>query len=92
MSEQQNNSGIQQIFATDNEQMFYSQWKNSEREMKYLADRIAQLQRKLKGMQDSYAKKLLEQSDYHTDEEELAKETEWIRIKSRKNKKTKMDT
>jgi hypothetical protein len=32
------------------------------------------------------------QIEYYTDEEELAKETEWIRVKGKKNKKRRMDT
>lgn len=85
---------------TKNEQILYDKWKKTEREKSAMVQKLNQIQRQLINMQEKYnelEKKLVQNEDkskvdYCTDEEELAKETEWIRAKSNRSKKRRMNT
>ena len=93
----ENGAVDQQNFVMANEQTFYSQWQKTEIDKRNLEAKIVQLQMQLKVLQDKYTglkRKLKrpQEVEYQTDEEELSKETEWIRAKTGKNKKRKMNT
>lgn len=81
---------------TQNEQILYMGWKNAERERNLLINKVEQLQsqinflqKNLEGMEKRLAQGTFE---YFTDEEELAKETQWIRVKGKNYKKRRLDT
>lgn len=85
---------------TQNEQVLFLAWKASQQEKNSLNDKVSQLQEQLVTLQNKYIeleKQLMqkmqitepEEVQYYTDEEELARETEWIRVKTKNNKQTK---
>lgn len=90
---------------SQNEQVLYIEWLKATNEKKELNNIIAQMQSNINKL-EIQIKYLTNQSntvrtkektpprqeEYWTEEEELARETEWIREKSRKNKRKKMDT
>ncbi|XP_070169674.1 putative leucine-rich repeat-containing protein DDB_G0290503 [Polyergus mexicanus] len=80
---------------------YYEEWKKETMIRKSLEKTVNKLQqqlneltselRKLKSEEVSTTPSIINNINYETDEEELAKETEWIRIKN-KNKKRKLNT
>jgi len=85
---------------TENEQLLFNEWKKAENEKNALCVKMEWLESQLKVVMKQYTdlqEKLAEsdkkddQTEYHTDEEELAKETEWIRQKTRNYKRKRMD-
>jgi len=100
---QRNNELFQENFSrSQNEQLLYNEWKRTENEKNIIFANMQKLEQQLAIMQRKHIeleKKRLnpmeeeeKQIEYYTDEEELAKETEWIRVKGKKNKKRRMDT
>lgn len=96
---QQNNALFQENYArSQNEQQLYMAWKKTEVEKGNAETRVIQLEQvmeqlklKMSELENRLTQKTPTQKiEYVTDEEELAKETEWIRVKNRK--KRKMDT
>ena len=82
-----------------NEQDLYNAWIHEKQEREKLQSIVQQLQEQIKILQSKSAHTTLDQEDkgqksyeeYHTDEEELSKETEWIRVKNT-HKKRKAST
>lgn len=98
---QQNNVLFQENFTrSQNEQILYTGWRKAEEEKNTLLQTISKLQSQMANMQKKHEemekrlpqKKDEENVEYHTDEEELARETEWIRVKNRERKRKRMDT
>jgi len=100
---QQNNMLFQENYVrSQNEQALYAAWKQAVEEnntlntlLKTLQTQIQDLHSEganLKGENKQVRKPELEPIEYHTDEEELAKETEWILQRKGNAKKRKMDT
>src|SRR5215469_10577813 len=100
----QNNVLFQENYKrSQNEQVLYNEWQKVIAEKHQLSDmigkmqlHIAELESKSKAsevMGNAYTSSNQETTrvEYFTDEEELAEETEWIRVKN-KNKKRKMTT
>jgi Associated with zinc fingers len=94
-----NNQLFQENYArSQNEQILYNEWKKTECERDIIFNKFQQIQSDLRNLQRKYAElekivnKEEERIEYHTDEEELARETEWIRAKEKNTKKRKMDT
>ena len=80
---------------SNNEEILFQEWKKMHNENSILISNLKDIQNQLDIMKKKYDE--LEQKinnsnekEYCTDEEELAKETEWIRKKERKNKKKKI--
>jgi len=99
----QNNALFQDNFQrSQNEQALYNEWQKAIAEKKQLSDIIGQMQLHIAELENKF--KTLEETgndnnssnhevtrvEYFTDEEELAEETEWIRVKN-KGKKRKMN-
>ena len=99
---QQNNALFQENYKrSQNEQALYNEWQKVTAEKQQLSDMIGQMQLHIMELENKF--KTLEEAgnantsskqgvtrvEYFTDEEELAEETEWIRIKN-KGKKRKM--
>lgn len=92
------------INRSQNEQVLYSEWKKVTNEKNQLNLTIASMQKQIKDLEQRLSQtqaqnnentsktlnKATSDIEYFTDEEELAKETEWIRVKN--YKKRKMDT
>ena len=88
---------------TENEQQLYNAWKLAESQRDEVANNMNQLHLEIKKLQKANEEMYLKYTElesklgkkdtmiveYHTDEEELAEETGWIR---KKNKKRKMNT
>lgn len=101
---QQNQALIQKNQVRANNEINYQNaWMEQTETIKLLNGTIIKLQQQISSLQKELADLNKQQQTnparnsevcigYTTDEEELAKETEWIRVKSRKNKKRKMDT
>ena len=86
---------------TNNERQYYEKWQRSVQENQLLTEmvqtfqqKIEELRMKIKTIEEKEStckeKKETVTKDYYTDEEILAKETEWIRVKN-KSKKRKMN-
>lgn len=93
---QQNNALFQENYArSQNEQQLYTAWRKTEAEKEraekkaiQLEKIIEQLQIKVVNMEKRFSEnKQTQKIEYQTDEEELAEETEWIRVKNRKKRK-----
>ena len=78
---------------------YYDEWKRETMARKSLEKAVGELQKKLDNLSAELAKRqisplklnvIVHNIEYETDEAELAKETEWIRIKS-KSKKRKLN-
>lgn len=100
---QQNNMLFQENYVrSQNEQALYAAWKQAVEENNTLNTLLNTLQTQiqdlrsevanLKGENEQVCKPESEPIEYHTDEEELAKETEWILQRKGNAKKRKMDT
>jgi len=86
---------------SENEQLLFNEWKRAENEknalsvkMEWLESQLNIIKKQYTELQEKLAKPESKdiQAEYHTDEEELAKETEWIRRKDRNHKRKRMDT
>lgn len=94
----------QNLFAekglrTQNEQAFYNAWFQSENARKSLETTVNLLQSEIFAMKIQINNMNINPSSkdnavanvYETDEEELARETEWLRVKQREKKRKQMD-
>lgn len=105
---QQNNALLHENYNhSQNEQALYNELQKATAEKQQLSDTIANMQQLIKQLEDkikaieatgnakpnSDSDQGTSKDEYWTDEEELAKETEWIRVKYNKNnKKRKLNT
>ena len=106
---QRNNELFQEnCVRTNNEQQLFAAWRQVKGENEKIIEEYKKLQFEVNKMREDFKKVMFKNSqlekilnqpkeeeiiEYFTDEEELAKETEWIRIKEKnKNKKRKMNT
>lgn len=104
---QESATGQEYHTGTANNRILFEKWQNSKKEMEqcsleneYLKELINNLQFQVETLQSqmsSLQKKAdyttpNDSEDYKTDEDDLAKETEWIRVKHQKPKKRKTNT
>lgn len=75
---------LQQNKLSQNEQMLYNQWRNAVTETENLKAIIVELQKQVEQLKNNTPQK---KAEYSTDEEQLAKDTEWIRVKRRAKKR-----
>ena len=103
---QRNNELFQENYVrSTNEQQLFAAWRQAKSENEKMIEEYKKLQLEVNKMREDFKKVMFKNSqlekilnqpkeeeiiEYFTDEEELAKETEWIRIKEKnKNKKKK---
>lgn len=88
---------------TENEQWLYKAYCGEKAVREELEEKVNALQATIEALQQQIQQVIIQKKtenkessparvEYHTDEEELAKETEWIRQRSRKKRKMNMNT
>ncbi|KAF5270110.1 hypothetical protein FQA39_LY08522 [Lamprigera yunnana] len=81
-------------------ELLQSEWQKAANEVEQMKTMIANLEATVKNLQNDSNHAQIKQSvddnspakEYFTDEEELAKETEYIRVRHKNNKKRKTDS